>query len=68
VLIYFFRGELPWQGLRAANRKQKYEAIADKKRTTPVDKLCRDMPQGITSLLLLRTVIADSAGKRCRTT
>ena len=41
VLMYFLRGSLPWQGLKAATKRQKYEKISEKKLTTPVDVLCR---------------------------
>jgi serine/threonine protein kinase len=27
VLIYFLRGSLPWQGLKASTKRQKYERI-----------------------------------------
>jgi len=41
VLMYFNRGSLPWQGLKAQNKRQKYEKIREKKIATPVDELCR---------------------------
>lgn len=44
VLIYFLRGSLPWQGLKAATKKQKYEKISEKKMTTPIEVLCKGYP------------------------
>ncbi|KAI6221327.1 Casein kinase I [Aphelenchoides fujianensis] len=44
VLMYFNRGNLPWQGLKAANKKQKYEKISEKKMSTPVEVLCKGFP------------------------
>ena len=40
-MMYVNRGSLPWQGLRAANKKQKYEKISEKKMSTPVEQLCK---------------------------
>jgi serine/threonine protein kinase len=37
VLMYFIRGSLPWQGLKAGTKKQKYEKISEKKMLTPVE-------------------------------
>lgn len=44
VLMYFNLGNLPWQGLKAATKKQKYEKISEKKMSTPVEVLCRGYP------------------------
>jgi casein kinase 1 len=45
VFMYFLRGGLPWQGLRAATNKQKYEKIGEKKQTTPITELCEGFPE-----------------------
>jgi serine/threonine protein kinase len=37
VVMYFLRGSLPWQGLKAATKKQKYEKISEKKMSTPIE-------------------------------
>ncbi|CAJ2502555.1 Uu.00g099490.m01.CDS01 [Anthostomella pinea] len=44
VFMYFLRGGLPWQGLKAATNKQKYEKIGEKKQTTPIKELCLGFP------------------------
>ncbi|KAL4003164.1 Casein kinase I isoform alpha [Acanthocheilonema viteae] len=44
VLMYFNRGSLPWQGLKAVTKKQKYEKICEKKLTTPIQVLCKSFP------------------------
>jgi hypothetical protein len=43
--MYFLRGSLPWQGLKAATNKQKYEKIGEKKQTTPIRELCEGFPE-----------------------
>ncbi|WEW55431.1 Palmitoylated plasma membrane-bound casein kinase [Emydomyces testavorans] len=45
VFMYFLRGGLPWQGLKAATNKQKYEKIGEKKQTTAVKDLCEGYPE-----------------------
>lgn len=44
VLMYFNRGSLPWQGLKAANKRQKYERISEKKMSSSIDELCKGYP------------------------
>jgi len=44
VLVYFLKGFLPWQGIRAATKKQKYQKIMQKKMATPIESLCRNLP------------------------
>ena len=45
VLLYFLRGSLPWQGLQAKTRKEKYEKIRDKKVVTTIEMLCEGQPE-----------------------
>ncbi|KAH9954503.1 kinase-like protein [Lactifluus volemus] len=45
VFMYFLRGGLPWQGLRAATNKQKYEKIGEKKQSTQISELCEGFPE-----------------------
>ena len=42
--MYFLRGSLPWQCLKAATKKQKYEKISEKKMATPTETLCKGFP------------------------
>lgn len=44
VFMYFLRGGLPWQGLKAATNKQKYEKIGEKKQSTPIKELAEGFP------------------------
>jgi serine/threonine protein kinase len=36
VLLYFVNGSLPWQGVKANNKTEKYEKIQEKKLATPI--------------------------------
>ncbi|XP_074292793.1 uncharacterized protein LOC141619676 [Silene latifolia] len=49
VLMYFLRGSLPWQGLKAGTKKQKYDKISEKKMLTPIEVLCKSYPTEFTS-------------------
>jgi len=45
ILVYLFKGSLPWQGLPAPTKKGKYELIMQKKIETSLDTLCAGMPE-----------------------
>ena len=62
VFMYFLRGSLPWQGLKAATNKQKYEKIGEKKQTTPIKELCEGYPGACVS----RTAVSPSFRARAR--
>lgn len=49
VLMYFLRGCLPWQGLKAGTKKGKYEKIREKKKGTPIELLCDGHPDEFAS-------------------
>ncbi|CCJ30940.1 unnamed protein product [Pneumocystis jirovecii] len=44
VFMYFLRGGLPWQGLKAVTNRQKYEKIGEKKQSTLIEELCEGFP------------------------
>eukprot|EP00792_Barthelona_sp_PAP020_P005612 TRINITY_DN2728_c0_g1_i1.p1 TRINITY_DN2728_c0_g1~~TRINITY_DN2728_c0_g1_i1.p1 ORF type:complete len:428 (+),score=102.95 TRINITY_DN2728_c0_g1_i1:50-1333(+) len=44
VIVYFLRGQLPWQNLKATTKKQKYQKISERKMATPTEFLCRGLP------------------------
>ena len=39
-MVYLLRGELPWQGMKAKNKKEKYDKIMEKKLATNLEDLC----------------------------
>ncbi|XP_036310811.1 casein kinase I isoform X5 [Pipistrellus kuhlii] len=51
VLMYFNLGSLPWQGLKAATKRQKYERISEKKMSTPIEVLCKGYPSEFSTYL-----------------
>ena len=44
VLMYFLRGNLPWQGLKVRSKENRYKKILEKKRETSSEELCKDFP------------------------
>ena len=51
VLLYFLRGSLPWQGLKAQTKREKYDKISDKKYSTPIEVLCKGFPSEFATYL-----------------
>ena len=50
MFLYFLRGSLPWQGLKADTLKERYQKIGDTKRSTPIEVLCENFPGRFLSL------------------
>jgi len=44
MLVYFLKGKLPWQGLDAKDKDEKYEKIRKLKEETSLRKICEDIP------------------------
>lgn len=60
VFLYFLRGSLPWQNLKANTKKDKYEKILEKKLSTALDVLCKGFPpEFITYLTYCRNLRFD---------
>ena len=45
VLMYFLRGELPWQGLKVKSKEDRYKKILEKKKETSSQELCDGYPE-----------------------
>lgn len=41
--MYLVQGYLPWQGVRANNKMEKYQKIMEKKMSIPVEIQCRHL-------------------------
>jgi serine/threonine protein kinase len=44
VILYFFKGKLPWQGLKCKDKNEKYAKIKDMKMSITPEKLCEGFP------------------------
>lgn len=51
VLMYFNKGKLPWQGINAKTKKEKYDKIRDIKVSITVENLCKGFPKEFTDYL-----------------
>jgi casein kinase 1 gamma len=61
--MYFLRGSLPWQGLKADTLKERYQKIGETKRATPIEALCEGYP-GKRCLALWLTIDVLNYGRR----
>jgi len=51
VFMYFLRGSLPWMGIRAHSKKEKYDLIMQRKLDTRNEVLCQGFPQEFTTYM-----------------
>jgi len=47
ILIYFLRGNLPWQGIKAKEGEKHYERIGKLKESISIEELCEGFPEEI---------------------
>ena len=47
LIIFFFKGFLPWQGLKLVSRTQRFSEITKMKKYIPLEYLCEDLPTEI---------------------
>ena len=45
VIMYFIRGNLPWQGLRLKSNEDRYQKILEKKKEISTEELCAEYPK-----------------------
>jgi hypothetical protein len=51
MMVYFARGSLPWQGLKAAIEDERNERIKEMKMNTSIEDLCGDLPKEFATYL-----------------
>lgn len=60
VFFYLLKGSLPWQGLRAKTKEEKYKKIYQCKKTTPIETLCQTLPyEFVTFMKYVRSLAYD---------
>lgn len=52
MLVWFLKGRLPWQGLSAANSRDRLAKITEMKASMSVEALCEDLPREVQGYLL----------------
>ena len=60
LLVFLHRGRLPWQGVRAASRKEKHLRICEAKARTSLPELCAAMPGMLEYLQYVRNLGFDA--------
>ena len=45
VIMYFIRGNLPWQGIKLKSNEDRYKKILDKKKEVSTEELCAECPK-----------------------
>ena len=51
IIMYFIRGNLPWQGLKINKNEDRYKKICDKKKATSAKELCEGYPQQLENFI-----------------
>ena len=47
LILYFFKGNLPWQGLKIESREKRFEIIAKMKKNINFKNICQGLPEEI---------------------
>lgn len=63
MFMYFLRGSLPWQGLKADTLKERYQKIGDTKRATPIE-VCNMLMKINTINVYVKGTFLDCAFER----
>ena len=45
ILVYLYKGKLPWMGIKNKDKKERYRLIGEKKSATSEEDLCKGMPK-----------------------
>eukprot|EP00347_Sterkiella_histriomuscorum_P010232 403377086 len=51
LILYLLRGELPWQGVKAQTKHEKYQMIMERKMSLTSEMLCQGLPDEFQSYL-----------------
>ena len=51
ILVYFYKGKLPWQDVKSKQKEEKHQKIKEEKMRTTAEELCKDMPQEFERML-----------------